>query len=287
MVGVETAPRCLRGEQQMAWGSVESVATGGRSGFHSGTVLPRVEPFFSHSEASSPDVEPENRARRTLGANEFLFQAGDLRKHVFRVESGAICLYEGGGSDRKSVVEFLFPGDFVGLGFLEKHCLNARALLETSVECLTLDAAAEVIRNDAKAKTKLAAAVEREFEIRREELRRAGQRQPVERVAALLVTSARTNVQQGRAPDLIEDSWRCGVIADLLRLSLDELTALLVELERRGLIKATADGLRLRDIAALEVLADGMHRPAGDDSAVYTPTKSARAPALAGTYKAA
>ena len=30
---------------------------------HSGTVLPRVEPFFSHSEASSPDVEPENCAR--------------------------------------------------------------------------------------------------------------------------------------------------------------------------------------------------------------------------------
>ena len=254
---------------------------------HNGTILPRVEPFFSHSESNSPDVEPENRARRTLGANEFLFQSGDLRKHVFRVESGAICLYEGGGSDRKAVVEFLFPGDFVGLGFLEKHCLSARALLESSVECLTLDTAAEVIRNDAKAKTKLAAAIEREFEIRREELRRAGQRQPVERVAALLVTSARTNVQQGRAPDLIEDSWRCGVIADLLRLSLDELTALLVELERRGLIKATASGLQLRDIIALEALADGMHRPAGDDSAVYAPTKSARAPTLAGTYIAA
>ncbi|MGZ5919249.1 MAG: hypothetical protein ACXWJV_05565, partial [Hyphomicrobium sp.] len=229
-----------------------SVATGGRSGLHSGAVLPRVEPFFSHTEASSPAVEPENCACRTLGANEFLF-----------------------------------PGDFVGLGFLEKHCLNARALLDTSVECLTLDAAAEVIGNDAKAKTKLAAAIEREFEIRREELRRAGQRQPIERVAALLVTSARTNVQQGRAPDLIEDSWRCGVIADLLRLSLDELTAHLVELERRGLIKATPNGLRLRDITALEALADGVHRPAGDSGAAYAPTKSGRGPTLAGTYKAA
>jgi hypothetical protein len=53
------------------------------------------------------------------------------------------------------------------------------------------------------------------------------------------------------------------------------------------LIKATPNGLRLRDITALEALADGMHRPAGDDSAVYAPTKSARAPTLAGTYKAA
>jgi CRP/FNR family transcriptional regulator len=271
----------------MTWMSIEGNAESGRSGSHSGGVPFRVEPSFSQSDAGSRVIEPEDRAVRTIRPSEFLFRPGDLRTHVFRIESGAIWLYESGRTDRKSVVEFLFPGDFVGLGFLEKHCLNARALLDTSVTCLTLDAAAEVIRNNAKAKAKLAAAVEREFEIRREELRGAGQRQPVERVAALLVTSARTNVQQGRAPDLIEDSWRCGVIADLLRLSLDELTAILIELERRGLIKATVEGLRLCDIAALEALADGMRRPAGDWNVACAPTKPARAPKLTGAYKAA
>ena len=77
------------------------------------------------------------------------------------------------------------------------------------------------------------------------------------------------------------------MIADLLRLSLDELTAHLVELERRGLIKATTNGLLLRDVTALEALADGVHRPAGDSGAAYVPTKAALGPALAGTYKAA
>ena len=55
---------------------------------------------------------------------------------------------------------------------------------------------------------------------------------------------------------MIEDSWRCGVIADLLQLDLDDLTAILIELERRGLVETTAGGLHLKDIPALEGLAD-------------------------------
>jgi CRP/FNR family transcriptional regulator, anaerobic regulatory protein len=239
----------------------------------------RIEP--SLLGAAGPDA-----TARTVRANEFLFRPGDLRTHVFRLESGALCLYEGGQTDRKSVVEFLFPGDFAGLGFLEKHCLSARALLDSSVTCLTLDEAAEVIRDDPKAKAKLATAIEREFEIRREELRGAGQRQPIERVAALLVTSARTNVQQGRAADVIESSWRCGVIADLLRLSLDGLTAILVELQQRGLVESTPEGLRLTDIPALEALADGVP-PADEEGGRRTQAKPARQPSPAHAYIAA
>jgi CRP/FNR family transcriptional regulator len=260
----------------MAWLSIEGIAGSGRARSQGGAVPSRIEPTFLLGGPSTPVAE------RTIQANGLLFQPGDPRTHVFRVESGAVCLYESGRADRQSVIEFLFPGDFVGLGFLEKHCLSARALVDTTVTCLTIDAAADIIRDDPKAKGKLAAAIEREFEIRRDELRAAGQRQPIERVAALLVTSARTNVQQGRAADLIEDSWRCGVIADLLRLSLDDLTAILVELERRGSIEVTSEGLRLKDIAALEALADGI-RPASSQSAV----KPVRTPKLPPAYKAA
>jgi hypothetical protein len=81
---------------------------------------------------------------------------------------------------------------------------------------------------------------------------------PVERVAALLATSARTNVQQGRPAELIKDSWKCGVIADLLQLTLDDLSAALIELEHRGLIEGAGEDLRLLDIAALEAVADGI-----------------------------
>jgi CRP/FNR family transcriptional regulator len=215
-------------------------------------------------------------ANRTLGANEFLFRRGEPRTHIFRLNSGAICLYESRQSDRQSVIEFVFPGNYVGLGFLEKHILTARTLLPSSVSCLPVIETENAIGHDPRARAKLAEAAEREIEARRDELFKAGERHPIERVAALLVTSSRTNSQQGRRPDLIEDSWRCGVIADLLRLDLDDLTAILVELERRGLIETTTGGLRLKDIAALESLSDRL----GKESSAQSPPRPGRPPRL-------
>jgi CRP-like cAMP-binding protein len=151
----------------------------------------------------------------------------------------------------------------VGLGFLEKHILTARALLASSVTCVPADETEDAVKHDPRARAKLAEAADQEIEARREELFKAGQRHPIERVAALLVTSSRTNRQQGRRADLIEDSWRCGVIADLLQLDLDDLRAILVELERRGLVETTTGSLRLKDIGALENLADRLGTESG------------------------
>lgn len=248
----------------MAWLSVVGVNENGGHPF-------RVEPSFCASPTvTAPPVETVSPTLQMVAANAFLFRAGDPRTHLYRVESGAICLYETRRTDRQSVIEFLFPGDYVGLGFLEKHHLSARALLDSTVTYVPIDALADVARSDPRAQAKLAMSVEREFEARRDELCNAGQRRPIERVAALLVTSAHTNVQQGRPAELIKDSWKCGVIADLLQLTLDDLSAILIELQRRGLIEAAGEDLRLTDIAALEVMIDGIW-PDNDHGAAPAP----------------
>jgi CRP/FNR family transcriptional regulator len=257
----------------MAWLSVVGVK--GTSGHPS-----RLEPTLDKSPAVAAPPAKTAPAQLQIAANAFLFRAGDPRTHLFKVESGAICLYETRRTDRPSVIEFLFPGDYLGLGFLEKHQLCARALLDSTLTCLPLDTLPEVVRDDPKAQAKLAQSVEREFDARREELRSAGERWPIERVAALLVTSARTNVQQGRPADLIKDSWKCGFIADLLQLTLDDLAAILVELERRGLIAAAGEDLRLTNIPSLEAMADGIW-PDNDHGA------AAHAPPLLPAHRAA
>jgi CRP/FNR family transcriptional regulator len=201
------------------------------------------------------------RLVRTLAANELLFARGDVRTHVFRVESGTVCLYESLRSDRQTVIEFMFPGEYVGLGFLEEHSLTARALLDSSVTCIPIDEIEDAIKDDLRAQAKLATAIEREFEARREELAKAGQHRPIERVAALLVAAAHINAQEGRTMDLIDNSWRSDHIADQLGIDLGDLSAILVELERQGLIEATREGLRLNDIDALDALSEGQ-RPA-------------------------
>lgn len=233
----------------MAW--LSSVGVQGKTGS-------RTEPAFSSSPhvPAPPAVTAPTPER--IASNAFVFKAGDPRTHLYRVESGAVCLYEAGKSDGRSVIEFCFPGDYIGLGFLDRQHLNARTLIETTVTAYPVDALPDLVKGDPRAQAKLALSVEREFEARRDALVNEGRRQPIERVAALLVTSAHTNVQQGRPAEIIQDSWKCGFIADLLQLTLDDLTAILIELQRRGLIAPAGSDLKLTDLPALEAMADGI-----------------------------
>jgi CRP/FNR family transcriptional regulator len=197
-------------------------------------------------------------ARRTLASKEILFKPGDLKTHLYRVESGAICLYAPRWNGDKALVDFLFPGELVGLGFLQSHTMTARALVETCVACIPLGEAEAIVAGDAKAKAKLAEAIDREFEARRDRLWDSGRSRPVERVTSLLVNLSCSNSYEGRDPLVITESWDCGTIADMIGLSVDDLSDILVELERRDLIAPdVSGGIRLKDIEALEDLADG------------------------------
>ena len=86
-------------------------------------------------------------------------------------------------------IGFAFPGDLVGLGFLETHTCCARAVTETEVTCLPLEALTSAIGDDPEAQAKLDDAIEREFEFLRSALVEAGRSASIERVAAFLASS--------------------------------------------------------------------------------------------------
>ncbi len=80
---------------------------------------------------------------------------------------------------------------------------------------------------------------------------------PLSRVAALLVSISRNNGYEGRDPHVMPDTLTSGFVADLLGVDIASLAALLVDLRRRGLIdNDPSSALRLKDLAALETLAD-------------------------------
>lgn len=206
--------------------------------------------------AEPPATLPLDCEVRTLAAGETLFREGDARSHVFRVEKGALCVYKSRPDGTQDILEFAFPGDLVGLGYLDSHVSGAQAAMETSLICLSramLDPASE---RNARARARLTAAIDREVTFLRESLARSGQPSPTERVAALFVTLSRYNVYEGREPSLITDSLKCGVVAGYLNMSVDQLALELTEMEARGLIEPCDKGLRLRDLEALEKLAD-------------------------------
>jgi CRP/FNR family transcriptional regulator len=78
---------------------------------------------------------------------------------------------------------------------------------------------------------------------------------PLARVAALLISISRNNSYEGRDPGVMPDALTSGFVADLLGIDIDELAALLVDLNRRGLVENCGSILKLKDMPALERLA--------------------------------
>ena len=185
-----------------------------------------------------------------------LFSIGDPKTHFYAVESGALAVYEPRWNGHRAIIEFAFPGDLVGLGFLQTHTCSARATVETRVQCLPLSAQDHLFADDPRAQARLADAIEREVEFLRESSVRFSQQNPLGRLAAFLLTLSRENEQEGRDPAVLVQPLQCGVVADFLALSVERLGFATGSTRAPGPDRDCApQGLRLTDIAALESLA--------------------------------
>lgn len=194
---------------------------------------------------------------QSLSRDEILFESGDLKTNIYRVETGALCIYRTRPDGTTEIVEYALAGDLVGMGFLERHATYARASVNSSVRCFPLDAADKLIAADAHNKARFDEAVEREFIFRRESLVSASSQHPAIRLAAFLTAVSQRTREEGGDPTFIDDSVNCGVIADFLGITIEELALALTQLETCGLIEtAPRHGLRLKDLASLKSVAD-------------------------------
>ena len=205
-------------------------------------MLTLLDPPSSTSRTASRDVATGADAHRRLAAGDILFREGDLRTHVYRVEQGSICLFKVRGDGSHDVLEFAFPGDIVGLGYLDHHVSAAQATVETSISCVPRAAVQLVLDKTPHITSRLTAAIEREVAFLRETQSRSSQTSPVERIAALFVTLSRCNAYEGRDPTLIADSMHAGAATALVRPSLPDATTVATPRDRRSSISADSAG---------------------------------------------
>lgn len=190
-----------------------------------------------------------------LPLDTYLFREGDLKTHVYRLEAGIICVTAPRLSGPPDIIEIVWPGDLIGLGFLKRNIYNAKAVVGSRVSCWPQSAIPALVENDSFAQRRLADETEREFAYRRSALVRLTQGQPVQRLAAFLLAVSRLNEVEGRDPAIISDSLECGVVAKYLGLDLDTLSSALVELGSKGLVEQSpTGGLHLRDRVAMDRL---------------------------------
>jgi CRP/FNR family transcriptional regulator len=199
---------------------------------------------------------PAAGPKRGLAANEFLFRDGEARGDVYRVERGAVCHYIVWEDGHHEIIEFAFPGDLIGFGHLEARISSAQAVVETEVSVVLAQDFADLIEADAQLAARVAAADDREFEYARARSVRTGEGRPVERVASFLTALSHLSRPEGRDPTLITDEIASEAVAERLHMSRDCVVGVLSELEERGLIRASAAGVRIVDMGGLERLAD-------------------------------
>ena len=209
------------------------------------------------SDRPKLDARPQaGDGHLTLLAGAFLFRKGDARVHVYRVETGSVCLFTQRPDGTLDVLEFAFPGDLVGLGYLGSHASDAQATMDTSLTCLSRPNVQPARTKGSDGMGGLTLAIEREVALLNGAQRRRSIAKPLGRVAALFVTLARCNAYEGRDPTLLTDSLSCGVVAGYLDMSVDDLAHWLTQLKARGLVEACERGLRLTDLDELKQLAD-------------------------------
>jgi CRP/FNR family transcriptional regulator len=190
---------------------------------------------------------------RALRAREHVFTEGDHRSQLYRVESGAVCLYKVLDDGRRQVLAFAYPGEVFGLGPAGPHRYHAQTTQATRLRCLSWSALQRAARRDTSFALGLYEMTARELAASHELLLTAGQRTATERVASFLLS-----VPSRSGGDDVQLPMTRADIGDLLALSLETVSRALSRLRRLGLIKLEQSSrIQILDRHRLEMLAKG------------------------------
>jgi CRP/FNR family transcriptional regulator, anaerobic regulatory protein len=210
---------------------------------------------ISGSRETSGDRFERGTIRR-IEAKEHVFCDGDPRTHVFRIEEGVIALSKLLGDGRRQIIEFAYPGDFIGLGTLREHIFDAQATCAAKVRCLSASALEQEASRDAGLALKLYKAVSAELAAARSLLVSVGQQSAMERLSGFLLSLNARNVETGGDEDVVKLPMRRSDIADLLGLTIETVSRTITKLRTMRVIEVVRgtevhilDGDRLAELA--------------------------------------
>ena len=195
---------------------------------------------------------------RTFEAKEHIFREGDKVTHVYQVEAGHVCIYKMLSCGRRQVIDFAYPGDFVGLGAMRDHGCNALATSRARIRLMPVVTLRQIMRDDAALGMKLYEAVSRELLAARELLVTVSQRTAMERVASFLLALSRRNARKGEDPREFVLPMTRNDIADFLGLTIETVSRTFTKLRSEGLIDLAQSVLvTIVDPVGLEEFSEG------------------------------
>ena len=179
----------------------------------------------------------ENAALRKIGVKEYIFSEGDPRTHVFYVEQGVIALSKVLGDGRRQIIDFAYPGDYIGLGLIKEYIFDAQATCAAKVKCIPASALEDAAASDPELALKLYKAVSAELAAARNLLVCVGQGTAMERIATFLVRLRNQAAGSGASDGVFRLLMRRSDIGDLLGLTIETVSRTLTKLRSMRVIE--------------------------------------------------
>jgi CRP-like cAMP-binding protein len=210
------------------------------------------------AQPRSLDEHLSRAPMRGVEAKEHVFAEGDSRSHLYRVETGAICLYKVLPDGRRQVLGFAYPGDLIGLGLLGEYQFNAQATKASRLRSLPWSTVQQVARHDPGLGIKLYEVISQELAAAHDLILTTGQRTATERVAAFLLAMSRRSERKGEDATVVDLPMTRSDIGDFLGLTIETVSRTFTKLRHLEIIDlAQSTHVHILDMQALEGLAAG------------------------------
>lgn len=220
-----------------------------------------LRPGSPKTPAADPTSLEGHLARapaRTFAAKEHVFTEGDPRANLYRIESGAVCLYKVMPDGRRQVLGFAYAGDLIGLGSSSEHQFNAQATKACELRILPWSLVQRIGRQDPEFGFKLYEAAAQELAAAHDLLLTTGQRTAMESLAAFLLAMARRGRRGKDGKTVIDLPMTRSDIGDFLGLTIETVSRTFTKLRQLKIIDlAQCTEVHVMDMDALEDLAQG------------------------------
>ena len=204
------------------------------------------------SEARRAAIQQYKQGEVAVAPNEEVIRQGDYSANLYTVLDGVLIRYRRLEDGRRQIVNFMFPGDLIGLqgSFDEPNTHSVEALLPSRLCKFARDAFHDIVAEQPAMSYDLIWVAAKEETALEEHLVAVGQRSAKERVTYLavwLLDRAITTGMVGERNEL-HIPIRQGQIADMLGMSLVHTNRTLRALERERLVEWTPGHICVPDL---------------------------------------
>ncbi len=227
-------------------------------------ALRRLEAFLPASAEELQAIQSFRLGARRVAAGGVIVEEHRRSAELFTLYAGWAFRYKTLSDGRRQILNFLLPGDFIGLQdeFADGHTHGVEALTDTTLCAFSRTRLWELFHVQPKLGYDITWLAAREEKLVDDNLVTTGRRNAGERVAMLLMHLYRRALRLGLARDeWVEFPLNQQHIADALGLSLVHTNKTLRRLQALGLHKLDGGWLRILEPHALEALGDYFERP--------------------------